>query len=96
MKLLNNILKAPIRKTVITLGISVMAYVLFAWLSLYLLRVMCADVPATAEVCPGTSLQSLTSQILGDFQQLARITFVFSVIVLISQLVYRLISGFKK
>ncbi len=91
MSFLRKILKAPIRRTLIIMLVSVAIYIVFILCSNYLLRVMCADVPDTAEVCRGTSFQRLANQICGDFVQLARITFVLSFIALIAQSIYRVV-----
>ncbi len=92
MTFLKKILKAPVSKTLIIMLISATLYVIFVTCLNYFLRVMCVDAPQTTGACQGTDLQRLASQVVGDFVQLARITFVLSTIILISQFVYRVIK----
>lgn len=95
MKFLSKILKAPIRNTVIILFISIIGYILFSLLSLYLARVMCSENYIATGSCRGTSLQMFISMILGDFKLMFRIATELSVILLISQAIYRLATRSK-
>lgn len=90
MKFLKNLLKAPIRNTVIILMVSLLAYLVLTFISLFLTRVMCAASYLDTGSCHGTNLQMFSSVILNDFEFLFRITAELSVVVLISQLIYRI------
>jgi len=90
MTFLKKILKAPIRTTTIVLVASLIAYSLLTFALVYLTRVMCADTYLNSGSCRGTNLQMFSSMILDDFKLLFRIIAEISVIVLISQVVYRI------
>ena len=90
MKFLKTIIKSPIRNTVIILVISLVGYLLFGTASLYIMRVMCAASLDVMEACRGTSLQMLISMVLNDFELIFRIATELSIVVLISQFIYRL------
>ena len=90
MIFLNKILKAPIRNTLLCLFVSLIAYLVFAVVSLYLTRVMCDASYQSTGSCRGTNLQMFGSMILSDFELLFRIATELSVLILISQAIYRL------
>lgn len=96
MKFLNKVLKSPIRNTATLLAISVIGYLIFSLLSLYLARVMCSESYVTAGSCQGTNLQVFISMILNDFELIFRIIAELSVVVLIGQAVYRIAKNLSK
>lgn len=96
MTFLKKILKAPIRNTAIFFGVSLIAYLLFALVLLYITRVICASSLDVTGSCRGTSLQMAGSMILNDFELLFRIATELSVIILISQVIYRLVTKKSK
>ena len=96
MKFLKNILKSPIRNTVIILAISLLGCLLFALTSLYLTRVMCATSFDVNGSCRGTSFQIFITMILNDFELIFRIVSEVSIIVLISQAIHRLTTRYSK
>jgi hypothetical protein len=90
MQFPKNLLDYPIRNTILFLGISLAAYLVFASVSLYLTRVLCAASFDDTGSCHGTNLQMLTSMVLNDFELIFRITTELSIIALIAQCIYRL------
>lgn len=90
MKFIQHILTAPIRRTAIILGLSLVTSLVFTLTSFYLMRIMCADSFQATSFCRGTPFQMLLSTILNDLELVFRIATELSVIVLISQCVYRL------
>lgn len=96
MKFLQNILKSPIRNTVIFFSVSFITYLFFALASLYLTRIMCAASFDTTSSCSGTNLQMFISTILNDFEFIFRTATELSVVVLISQGIYRLVRRRSK
>lgn len=92
MKIIQNVLKAPIRNTVLIFSLSLTTYLVFALISLYLTRVMCAASYDTTESCRGTNLQMFMSMILNDFELIFRIVTEFSVVILITQFAHRLVT----
>lgn len=96
MQFLKNVLKSPIRNTLLFFGVSLIAYLLFALTSLYLTRVMCAALFDATGSCRGTNLQMFISMILSDLELVFRITSELSIIVLVSQVFHRLATRRSK
>ena len=90
MTFLKKLLNAPIRNTAIVLAVSLAAYLLLTFTSLYLARVMCTASYLDTGSCRGTNLQMFSSMILNDFEFIFRIITELSVITLIGQVVHRI------
>lgn len=91
MNFLKNLLRQPIRKTLIIIAIAIAASLVLALLRLYLQRVVVA-----AEYLGGQTLvASFFSLIVSDFYLLSRIVIELSVVLLIAQLIHRLVRKRK-
>jgi hypothetical protein len=96
MKLMKNILRAPIRNTIVFFVVSLIAYFVFALTSLYLSRVMCASSLDIIDSCRGTNLEMFFSIIVNDLELIFRLATELSVVVIVSQALYRLATRRSK
>ena len=92
---IKRIIKAPIRKTLIILFVSLLAYMLLVVLDRYFTRVLCMPI-ATNGSCRGPMLTMFSAMVIGDFAFLARLVSELSLVVLIAQFIYRLTRKLQK
>ena len=99
MNLLKRILKTPLVETAKLLGVSLVAFIVFTYISLTLMRFMCAasyNDNIKDNYCRGTDFQMICSRVLNDFEFLSRVAIELLVLVLISQIIYRLAKKLSK
>ena len=92
---IKRILKAPIRKTLIVLLVSLLVYMLLVVLDRYFTRVLCMPI-ATHGSCRGPILTMFSAMLIDDFAFLARVITELSLVVLIAQFIYRLTRKLQK